>query len=197
MLASILKSILTYCSYLCIITTPLAISFIAGKCKRSKTGTKEERAIYNIKKWDPFERYLLIFIIISGILGPLYAPIAIFHAGTTQIGSIIEKREYTENYYVYMRKSETSEKNYKLKARIRKDINYMDDGDTSRKFEGYYIEELYFQNGKHITFLESDQETNVLEELEPYTEVSVMAQNGQEYFITLTREKFREHQNKE
>lgn len=193
MLIGLIRDILSACSYICILTTPLAIIFFVTKCKKRKTGTDEELKMYKIKNWDPFEKYLMIFVIISGIIGPLYTPIAIFNAGTTQIGSIIEKREYTENYYVYMRYSEKSEKSYKLKARIRKDTDYDNSGDTPRTFEGYYIEKLYFKNGGHITFLERDQEANSFEELEPYKETSVTALDGKEYLITLTKEKVKDN----
>lgn len=187
MFIEIIKDILFFCSCACLMTTPLTIGLFINEYKKKKSLSKEEynRKKNRFKNYHFFEKVLLIFIIASGILGPLYMPFPLFGCGNTNIGSLFEKLEYTENYYVYMRTSDSSSKSYKLEATIRRD----EYGDDEHNFDGYFIEELRFNNGGFVTFMEKDQTPHPSEELELHEEKKLQSLDGDTYYITLTKEK--------
>lgn len=60
--------------------------------------------------------------------------------GSTNIGGLFERINYTESYYVNLFPENANDKNYKVKAEIEKIGN------------GYYISKAYFSNGGYITF---------------------------------------------
>lgn len=63
--------------------------------------------------------------------------------GSTNIGGLFERLNYTENYYVNLFPENAKSKNYKVEAEIEKT-----DGE-------YYLIEAHFPNGGYLTFYDS------------------------------------------
>ena len=127
---------------------------------------------------------ILIGIII--IIGCLYIPIA-FNIGNTQIGHIYEKDEYTENYMVVMStqpENASKRTQYILPATIYRNEDFVDwDGNTELR---YHIYRLFFSNGGYLEFNEINNT------IYPGKEVKIMDTNNNYYYITLTRNKYKE-----
>ena len=168
----LLRVILEACSASSIITTPLTILFLISKHKKKKAPQNEEYKNPPLKKWDIDEKIFVYTMLISAIIGPLYSPIAFFGAGNTQIGSLLEKRYYEEQYFVQFRSS-SFEDPYMLIADIEK-----------TRDEGYVINKVHFNNGGYITFSSMP--------IEPKEEVHIRDDNNEWYYITLTKEKVSE-----
>lgn len=60
--------------------------------------------------------------------------------GSTNIGGLFERINYTESYYINLFPENANDKNYKVKAEIEK------------MGSRYYINKAYFSNGGYITF---------------------------------------------
>lgn len=170
MLIEIIKDILFACSCSTPITVPLFLILLSGrlnqKMRMSKEQYKKEAAL---KNWDLTEKWFYIAIITGAILGALYSPIAFFGAGNTQIGSLLEKRCYEEQYFVQFRSS-SRDKPYMLVADIEK-----------TKDDDYVINKVHFENGGYISFSSMP--------VEPRKEEHIPADNDEWYYITLTKEK--------
>lgn len=172
-LIKLLKSIFYGFSCSTIITIPLYTILLCGRHKMKKKMTKEEwERKEHFKNWDIFEKYLYILIATGAILGSLYSPIAFFNAGNTQIGSLLEKRYYEEQYFVQFRSS-SFEDPYMLIADIEK-----------TRDEGYVINKVHFNNGGYITFSSMP--------VEPREEVHIRDNNNEWHYITLTKERVSE-----
>ena len=114
---------------------------------------------------------------------------------TTQIGDFYEAREYKEKYFVVMsRKPEDIEdrKQYTLPAEIERRLTYEGSDDNGNDFYSlnYHINYLYFPNGGYLSFdydyaYEEAGRTSV----KVNKETEVVDYHGDEYYITLTKEK--------
>lgn len=104
-----------------------------------------------------------------------------FGAGNTQIGSIFEKHNYQEKYYVYVTENTKQSKRYKIPAdiyRIRGSV-----GDYT-----YFVQKIYWPNGGYIDFTDND---NIIgEKVIPLKEIEVdFSSEHNPIYITLTTEK--------
>lgn len=173
MLISFIQENLTYCSFLCFITVPFILFAFFRKRKLKKTLTKEEYeeeyGTIDFLKLKFSEKILPLTVIILTIVGLLYSPIALFGCGNTQIGNLLEKREYKEQYLIKFRTSKSDDAHI-LVADIEKTNDY-----------GYVINKVYFSNGGYITFSSMP--------VTPRKEIEVQADNNEWYYITLTKEK--------
>lgn len=107
-------------------------------------GYENKKLFSNISKVD------IIFLVIC-FTCLLLSIIPSTSLGSTTIGSLFEKEEYEEKYYVYMYPEKSQSENYKLEADI---ISKMTSrGDDNER--GYFIEKVYFPNGGYITFYNS------------------------------------------
>jgi hypothetical protein len=106
--------------------------------------------------------YIIVLIIFTvGLFGLAFEVISYTQYGSEEIGSFMEKKEYTAYYYVNMYPGRSTSKNYKVKAKIHS-VKNSDRGGERR----YHIQEAYFDNGKTITFFnDGDFETLKLNKL--------------------------------
>lgn len=82
----------------------------------------------------------------------------------TQIGSLYEKSEYSEKYYVYLTYNKKDAKFYKLPADIHSSIDeYEDYNGTIYYYRNYFLTKVYWPNGNILEFdyLEIEPEDNV------------------------------------
>lgn len=103
------------------------------------------------------------------------------------MGSLIEKNEYAEYYYVNMFPENDKSKKYKVKAEIsaRYDENESTNNDgniTTYDVRHYYIEKADFSNGGYITF-------NADEPLELNKKVSLVDDDDKNWNIEMINEK--------
>lgn len=102
--------------------------------------------------------------------------------GSTQIGSLIEKPEYTEKYYVYLYPEGSQSKNYKLEADISAKIIKYEEGSERE----YFIDKAYFPNGGYIAF---DYEDNYSDPLQIGKRTTFRDNKSKYWDIELTKEK--------
>lgn len=100
----------------------------------------------------------------------------------TQIGSLYEKSEYTEKYYIYLTYSKNDVKFYKLPADIYSSVDtYEDYNGSTHSVRNYYITKVYWPNGHIMNF--------DYMEIEPEKQCSVYDFEGNDYYIELTTAK--------
>ncbi len=133
-------------------------------------------------------KILLKIVFIVGIIGITFDIIRVSPYGSKTIGSFIEKKEYTQFYYVNMFAENQESKNYRVKAeinaRIDEEESTNNDGDTTtQSIRHYYIEKAYFSNGGYITFTNND------EPLEINKKVSITDDDENYWKIELTSKK--------
>ncbi len=147
-----------------------------------------------------FYVYLLLFFLFS----IPYLP-RLFGYKTTQIGNLYEASAYTETYLVTMsRKPEDEEprKEYTLPAQIYRQSDYDHTTRIRDNFYGeqtgghdiyslnYHIRYLYFPDGGFLSFDYDEAYDNPhLTIIIPNKETKVIDYKGDEYYITLTKEK--------
>lgn len=118
--------------------------------------------------------YILILLMVIGIInigGRYIYP-------STQIGSLFEKKEYEEAYYVFLYPEDSKSMNYKLKADVWAHIESLDGYDGYRT---YSLLGVYLDNGKRISF---DGE-----EVFPSERTLVVDESGRYWYVELTTEK--------
>jgi hypothetical protein len=124
----------------------------------------------------------ILFVLIGIILVFGYLVGIKQYWGNTTIGSFFEKDIYTTQYYVNLFVNKDNVKSYRVKADIRADyIEYVDD-----KQRVYWIEKAYFNNGGYLTFYNEIENSNYHTSLEFNKKVSVIDDNGKEWFVELT-----------
>ena len=97
--------------------------------------------------------FVIVYVIyIIGIAGLTLEGIKYTDLGSTTIGSYIEKREYTEYYYVNMFPDGSEDTNYRNKAKIIATLEDRYDGSDEYTERAYYIEKAYLSNGEIIEF---------------------------------------------
>ena len=128
------------------------------------------------------------------VLSLPYIP-KLFGYSTTQIGHLYEAKEYTEKYYViFSREPEkvSSRKEYKLPAEIERRYDYVYTDENGNDYEslGYHINYLYFPNGGFLSFdYDYAYEEPSCSKLQVKQERKVTDYHGDEYYISLTKEK--------
>jgi hypothetical protein len=137
--------------------------------------------ISSLKK-KSINKVLCFFMTLYMLLSTPYTPV-LFGYKTTQIGDFYEAKSYTEKYYVIMSREpehKSNRKAYTLPALIERDLEH------ATEYDEYHINYLYFPNGGYLTFDTCEPEHNGIY---PNEEVSVYDYHGDEYYITLTKQK--------
>jgi len=121
-------------------------------------------------------------ICVMVVVGLIYIAILESPMASKEIGSILEKDEYTAYYYVNMFPENSQSKNYQVKAKIYAHTERYDEYKSERYYE---IQEAYFPNNGTITFYDSGD----LETLEINQKVRVRDDNNRWWEIELTSQK--------
>lgn len=111
------------------------------------------------------------------LIGIFFSPFVFPHFQNTDIGSLLEKDVYNEQYYVYLRKDRTKAKSYRLKADIYKSY-------VSLSENIYFLETIYWGNGGYIDFDPSESSR-----IYPNREATVYDCEDERYYVVLTTEK--------
>lgn len=126
----------------------------------------------------------------------------LFGYKTTQIGHLYEARTYTETYKVIMSRdpeSKGNRKEYTLPAQIFRQSDYDHTTPVRNNYYGeltggedryklnYHIQYLYFPNGGYLSFNSDHYYDDTI--IIPNKETKVTDSKGDEYYITLTKEK--------
>lgn len=113
-------------SFYMLIQEALYVVYIVKYRKQGKTLESYVGEFFSKK-----QGFILCQVLI--ILGILFSPFVFSKFQNTNIGSLLEKEQYCEQYYVYIRKDRNKAKSYKLRADIIKgDYGYSswdDNGD--------------------------------------------------------------------
>ncbi|MDF2800800.1 MAG: hypothetical protein K0S61_703 [Anaerocolumna sp.] len=125
------------------------------------------------------EKTILAYLIVLIVLTIAFIPYTRF--GSTNIGSIIEKREYSEYYYINLFKDDLSNENIRLKAKINSSTPSF--GDTGERT--YYIEEIYLDDGNVIEFYNSGD----FQSLEIGKKIWIPDDEDNDRYIELTKQK--------
>jgi len=142
---------------------------------------KELNPVNAYKTMSVKSRIVVSIIVILGCIS-IYGN---YFGGNTQIGSLWEKSDYRETYYVLLYPKDSSSKNYKVPARIWSHVesyetSYRDDVEV--RFERIYnLEYVSFQNGGYLYF--EDQEIELGEKC------SVKDHTGERWEVELTNQK--------
>lgn len=135
-------------------------------------------------KWNNLftNKYTLTLVICIITIGGYHFIMQTFYRNT-QIGSIYEKSEYSEKYYVYLSYSKDSVKLYKLPADITSCLEeYVDSSDNLAHTRQYYISNVYWPNGNILDF--------DYQEITPNKKSHFCDREGNNYYIELTTEKY-------
>ncbi len=130
------------------------------------------------------QKILGTIFVITVAIGIVWAPISIFYQ-REEVGSLLEKRDYTARYYVNLFPEEHDSKNYRVSADIQATKESYNDGDTSYSYRVYYIERAYFPNGGSVSF----EDNGYNESLVVGEKISVLDDDGKEWYVELTSEK--------
>ncbi len=102
--------------------------------------------------------------------------------GSTTIGGVLEKGQYTEEYYVFAFPDKSESLNYKVKAQIHSQRKY--DGLESKRT--YEVEKIHLPQGDYATF---GNAAGTGYSLALDREVALHDDNGRQWVIRLTSEK--------
>lgn len=130
------------------------------------------------------------------VLGTIFSPFVFSNFENTNIGSLLEKDTYQEQYYVYIRRNNHS-KSYRVKADIFKGNygypSYTDEGEETFiiKGNGYFLEKIYWNNGGYLTFSDRNDCFDGASSARLYLgqEARVIDYHDNEYYVTLTSDK--------
>lgn len=129
------------------------------------------------------------------ILGIICSPPVFSKIQNTNIGSLLEKEYYTEQYYVYVRPDKNSSKSYRLKADIvRGDYGYQSYDDNGEETfvtqgNGYFVQKVYWNNGGYLVFDHYECYDSYGARVYPGKEAYCIDVKDEVYYITLTTEK--------
>lgn len=134
-------------------------------------------------------KIIIHVLFIIGIIGLVLDGVTYTNIGSSSIGSFIERKEYSEYYYVNMFPEKSKDENYRVKAKIiaTTDTEIYDDNSNNssqRSIRVYYIEKAYFDNGDIITFYDSYGDS-----LELNKKVGIYDDNDNYWKIELTDKK--------
>lgn len=145
------------------------ITFDHGKYKNMDRADALKRKVF---------RYALAFATIAGIIINI---LRLSTYGDTTIGHQFEKKEYVENYYVNLFPEGSVSENYRVRAEIEAEEDFIDDGDDrGHTVRVYHINEAYFPDGKTITFYGDN------EPLKVNKRVHIEDDDGREWQVELT-----------
>lgn len=127
-------------------------------------------------------RVLAILVLIVSLIFVRDVIVGSTPFGSTTIGGFLEKRDYTETYYVFAFPEGSGAMNYRVKAEIHSYTRYRGIG----SLRVYALERIHMPDGGTVTFLEQAGSGH---SLEPYRMVSVTDDDGRKWRIELTEEK--------
>jgi len=102
--------------------------------------TKHLKVSYTLVVWT------IICVVVIGLLWGIASEL--FGAGEKSIGALLEKREYSAQYWVYLQPDGADAKNYRVKG----DIERVSGDDSGQ----YMLDKVYWPNGGYTTFSDCD-----------------------------------------
>ena len=155
--------VIAHLSYLKFIISTRVFKPSFFKCMLINYSDSIGRAMYENKKTFVVCQIILLLGVFSTFVYP--------HFENTDIGSILEKSYYTEQYYVYLSERSSPSKSYRLRASI-----------THNGDDIYLLNTVYWNNGGYFEF---DKER-----VEPGRETQCYSLTDEtDYLVTLTYDK--------
>jgi hypothetical protein len=143
---------------------------------------------YGIKDKEKKEKYkmhvgwgIILLVCVSSVF--------INRFGSTNIGSPIEKSEYSAKYYIHLYPENSKSRNYKVPALISSEMIERDDEPSERV---YHLEKVFWPNGRVLTFYEyKDNVTCGEDGLQLGKKTTYQDDMGRYWQVELTNQKVR------